>query len=94
MRFPFLVRVGLSLLFVQSLFAYAEKSSSQIRSLAVSPNGKTIAVDFGKDNTSFIYEVSLQTGIVTRLTDVKTGVESGPAFSPDGKRIAYSYSLA
>jgi Tol biopolymer transport system component len=84
--------VELLLLFFLTLTCLAGGSSNQIRSIAISPDGKFLAVDFGKDGTSFIYRVSVDTGIATRLTDAKTGAESGPAFSPDGKRIAYSYS--
>jgi Tol biopolymer transport system component len=83
---------GLSLVLLHSLVACAEESSAQIRSLAISPNGKLIAVDFGKGSTSFIYRVNVDTGVATRLTDAKNGAESFPAFSPDGKQIAYSYS--
>jgi Tol biopolymer transport system component len=92
-RFPRLVkRIVFFLLFLQSLIACAGRSSGQIRSLAISPDGKLIAVDFGKDNTSFIYVVSVDTGIANRLTDAKAGAESSPSFSPSGQRIAYSYS--
>lgn len=93
MRSPKLLkRIVFFLLFLQPLIACAGKSSGQIRSLAISSDGRLIAIDFGKDNTSFIYKVSVDTGNATRLTDAKTGAESSPAFSPDGKRIAYSYS--
>jgi Tol biopolymer transport system component len=85
-------RILFFLLFFQPLVACAGKSSGQIRSLAISSDGKLIAIDFGKDNTSFIYEVSVDTGIGNRLTDAKTGRESSPSFSPHGKRIAYAYS--
>jgi len=88
----FLGGVGLSLLFLHPLVASAGKSSGQIRSIAISPDGKLVAVDFKRGSTSFIYKVSVDTGIATRLTNAKAGAESGPAFSPDGKRIAYSYS--
>ncbi len=88
----FLARTGFCLLFLHPLVACAGGSSGQIRSVAVSRDGKLVAVDFGKDGTSFIYKIRVETGIATRLTDAKAGAESGPAFSPDGKRIAYFYS--
>jgi len=66
-------------------------SSHQIRSAAISPDGKLVALDLHKDNTSFIYKIAVDTGVATRLTDAKDGEESSPAFSPDGKRIAYAY---
>jgi Tol biopolymer transport system component len=68
------------------------KSPDHIGSVAVSPDGKLIAVDFEKGGTSFIYKIAVDTGNATRLTNAKTGEESMPAFSPDGKRIAFSYS--
>jgi Tol biopolymer transport system component len=82
---------GLLLLLLHPLAICSGASSGQIRSVAISPDGKLIAADFEKDNTSFIYLIAVDTGTATRLTDAKTGAESGPAFSPDGKRIAYSY---
>ena len=83
---------SLFLLLVPCLLLGLDTSKTgQIRSLGVSPDGKLIAVDFGKGNTSFIYVIAVDTGNATRLTDAKTGAESAPAFSPDGKRIAYSY---
>jgi Tol biopolymer transport system component len=90
-RFRFFVRVGLSFLLLHALAAFARNSSAQIKSLAVSPDGKLIAVEYGKGDTSFIYKVNVDTGNATRLTDANTGTESGPAFSRDGKQIAYSY---
>jgi Tol biopolymer transport system component len=89
----FLKRLVFSiLLFLCPLIARAGGSSDHIRSLAISSDGKLIAVDFGKDNESFIYLIRADTGIASRLTTAKTGTESGPAFSQDGRRIAYSYS--
>jgi len=81
-------------LFLLLLFlpaSYAGTSAGQIRSVAISPDGKLIAVDFGKGNSSFIYEISVDTGVATRLTDAKDGEESSPSFSADGKQIAFTY---
>ncbi len=86
-----ILNAGLFLLLL-TCFSHGSSSSGQIRSLAVSPDGKLIAVEFAKGNTSFIYKIPVETGKATRLTNAKTGVESRPAFSSDGKRIAYSYS--
>ena len=83
---------GLLLLFLLTRMSYGGTLSGEIRSVAVSPNGKIVAVEFKKGDTSFIYRIDVDTGKASRLTDVKTGEETSPAFSPDGKRIAYSYS--
>jgi Tol biopolymer transport system component len=83
---------GLLFILLLTGMSYGGSSSGRIRSLAISPDGRVIAVDFGKGNTSFIYKVSMDRGIAIRLTDAKTGAESGPDFSPDGRRIAFSYS--
>lgn len=86
MRFlPLFREAGPSLLFLHSLVLRAETSSNQIRSLAISPDGKFIAVEFGNDRTSLIYKIGVDTGVANRLTDATTGLESGPAFSPDEK---------
>jgi Tol biopolymer transport system component len=63
-----------------------------MQSVSVSPDGKFIAMDFIKDNTSFIYKIAVDTGNATRLTDAKSGDELSLAFSPDGRFIAYAYS--
>ena len=81
----------LMLLFPCLLLGADGNKTGQVRGVSISPDGKVVAVDFGKGSTSFIYMIALDTGKATRLTDAKTGAESGPAFSPDGKRIAYSY---
>lgn len=86
------LRGGALLLLLLTRMSYGDSSSGQIRSVAISPDGKLIAVDVGKGSTSFIYKIAVDTGSATRLTNAKTGEESGPAFSPDGKRIAFSYS--
>jgi Tol biopolymer transport system component len=62
-----------------------------MRGVAVSPDGKIIAVTCARGRARFIYKIDIDTGIATRLTDVRTGKESSPAFSADGKLFAYSY---
>jgi hypothetical protein len=51
-----------------------------MESVAVSPDGGLLAIDFGDDSTSFIYKIDVQSGNATRLTDAKVGRESSPAF--------------
>jgi Periplasmic component of the Tol biopolymer transport system len=87
-----IVQRGVLLLFLHTCLSYGGSQIGQIKSIALSPNGKVIAVGFDKGNTSFIYKVAVDTGRATRLTSAKSGEESMPAFSPDGKQIAYSYS--
>lgn len=89
--FKRLRRSFLVLLFPCLLLGAESKKDRQVRGVSISPDGKVVAVDFGKGSTSFVYMIALDTGKATRLTDAKTGAESGPGFSPDGKRIAYSY---
>jgi Tol biopolymer transport system component len=83
---------GAGLLLVSLAFVLnAAKSSGKMESLAISPDAKLIAVEFDRRDASFVYKISVDTPVAVRLTDAKDGVESSPAFSPDGKRIAYTY---
>jgi Tol biopolymer transport system component len=86
------VRVGLSVLFLHPLVACAGQPTGRIGSISVSPDGSFLAVTYEKDGAQFVYKIAMDTGNATRLTDAKTGQESSPALSADGKRIAYSYS--
>jgi Tol biopolymer transport system component len=84
-------KIVLFLLFLHPLIACAGKSSGQVGSVSLSPDGKVVAVELKKGSTAFIYRVSVDTGVATRLTTAKAGYESSPAFSADGKRIAFTY---
>lgn len=93
LRVFFLTRIGglILLLFFLAHTSCERSSRWQITSVAVSPDGRMIALVAQKDRTSFIYTVPIDTGIPRRLTDAKDGEENSPTFSADGKRIAYSY---
>jgi Tol biopolymer transport system component len=82
---------GVPLLLFLTWMSNGASHSGLIRSVTVSPDGKLVALDFEKGGASFIYKIAVDTGVATRLTDTKDGEESSPAFSPDGKRIAYTY---
>lgn len=90
-RMKALIGAILLLLAISSALYGRPSSSARIGSLAVSPDGKLMAVDFQKEKTSFVYLVPVDTGAARRLTDAKDGQESGPSFSADGKRIAFTY---
>lgn len=82
---------GLILLCLFAGTSYGRSSRSKITSLAVSPDGRLVALVAEKDSTLFIYTVAVDSGVATRLTDAKDGEETSPSFSKDGKRIAFNY---
>ena len=82
----------LASLFLLSTALLASSTNRQFKSLAVSPDGKAIALTVDDPHTSFIVKVSVETGEATRLTNAKSGFESSPSFSPDGKQIAFTFS--
>lgn len=86
-----LLSVTFLLLLLHLPATWGANSQGQMRGLAISPDGKLIAVGFRKDGTSFIYKIAVGTGSATRLTTTKAGQESSPTFSPDGKQIAFIY---
>jgi dipeptidyl aminopeptidase/acylaminoacyl peptidase len=86
-----LIRVCLFSLMCLALSTSCGTSPNRMESVSVSPDGKTIAVDFVKGETSHIYLIAIDTGNATRLTNDNTGEESDLTFSPDGKHIAFTY---
>jgi len=62
-----------------------------IGDFAISPDGHSLLLSRTINNTTFLYRVSMDTGAALRLTQAKSGMESSPSFSPDGKQIAFVY---
>ena len=76
---------------IVSRTAWSETSPGRMESVSVSPDGKTIAVDFVRGKTSHIVLIARDAGNATRLTNDNKGEESDLSFSPDGRHIAYTY---
>jgi Tol biopolymer transport system component len=85
------LRDGLIFLFLLLPMTWSATCSGQMGAVSLSPDGRIVAVEFKKGRTAFIYEIPVDTGKATRLTTAKAGHESSPAFSADGKRIAFTY---
>lgn len=90
---PTLLAVSLALFGLMNAAGVGQPATkrSRIGSVAISPDGNLVAMDLQNGSTSFIYTVSVVTGEAVRLTKAKNGRETSPAFSPDGKKIAYTY---
>jgi Tol biopolymer transport system component len=80
-----------SCFFFASTFTFCASSYCQIRQVAVSPDGAAMAVTYEKGDGRFIYKISMDSRNAVRLTAATTGKESSPAFSADGRLVAYSY---
>lgn len=66
--------------------------SGRINDITFSPDGRFIVLSYSKAGSCFIYKVALDTSSASRLTRAKTGCESSPTISADGKLLAYSYA--
>jgi len=86
-----LIRICCSFLLLCPSISCAGKSTGEIDGIQVSPDQKFIAVTFVKEKSFTIYRIALDSGHATRFTTARSGEESAPTFSPDGKLVAYSY---
>src|SRR5580698_11536508 len=79
---------------VTTCCCFAQEPPPTFARAAFSPDGKTIAFSHGVEQSCFIYLASLLNGKAHRLTAAKSGCETDPAFSPDGKFLVYSSANA
>lgn len=56
------------------------------------PESSAIVFSVAQGETCFLYKADLATGVVKRLTQAASGCEFDPAFSADGKRLAFMRS--
>jgi len=90
MRKASALRVGFLLFFLSLQVCYGGKPSWEIESVAISPDAKLLAMDVRQGRTSFVYKVDVETGVATRLTNLKAGEQEEPTFLSDGKQIAFT----
>ncbi len=53
------------------------------------PNGSAIVFSVAADDNCFLYQADIASGAVRRVTKATSGCESDPAFSPDGRQLAF-----
>jgi Tol biopolymer transport system component len=68
------------------------RPAAHFEGFTFSPDNTYLAAAYLRGGSSFIYKIPLDTGKAVRLTKVTDGYEGIPSFSPDGRRIIYSYS--
>lgn len=56
------------------------------------PNGRELAAVYERSGSTFIYKIPTDGGTATRFTHNASGFEGIPAFSKDGKHVAYPFS--
>ena len=62
--------------------------------LAASPDGRKIAIQYNRNGTAeHIYVISVDRSDLTKLAPGDEELEEDPAFSPDGRKIAFSCQL-
>ena len=89
---PIALRALVVVLTLGSFACHSSSPTVKLTRFAFSPDGKTLLGVLAESRTSFLYQISLDSGKAQRLTSTRSGYEGGASYSPDGKRVVYSYS--
>ena len=83
-----------TLVLILGSLACQPTSAKQVRltRFAFSPDGTTLLAVVSTGGSSFLYRIALASGNAGRLTHATAGYEGGASYSPDGKRVVFSYS--
>lgn len=73
---------------------YQGRSLPAFGAVTIAPDNKTIVFSYENSGHCFLYRAVIGDNAASRVTTASSGCESNPAFSPDGRLIAYSYSKA
>jgi Tol biopolymer transport system component len=65
------------------------RGNSMDREPAYSPDGKRIVFSSSRSGNMDIWQIAMETGLVSRLTD-HPGIDWDPVFTPDGKGVIWS----
>lgn len=68
------------------------RSEPRFEGFTFSPDKAYLLGVYSRQGSTFIYKIPLDTGKAARFTNSVSGFEGIPSFSPDGKRIVYSYA--
>ncbi|HTS49184.1 MAG TPA: hypothetical protein VMH05_14635, partial [Bryobacteraceae bacterium] len=80
----------IAVMLASTLIGCRGKPSQPPFSLAVfTPDGSSIVFSVSNAETCFLYKAEISNGSMRRLTESTSGCEFDPAFSTDGKRLAF-----